>query len=85
MKCISCGLRNVEEARFCGHCGTNLQQRVQTSMGEDESSGLVEKKDHDWVTNLADQIIFCFRCGLRNCDVARFCGQCGVNLKHGLP
>ncbi|MBT3555914.1 MAG: hypothetical protein HN926_10290 [Chloroflexi bacterium] len=85
MECISCGLHNVEDARFCGHCGINIWQRAQTLIGQADSSELDDQKSHDGLKNLVAQIMFCFSCGLRNCDDARFCGQCGVNLKLGLP
>ena len=32
MDCISCGLRNLEYARYCGRCGINLQQRLLTAV-----------------------------------------------------
>jgi ribosomal protein L40E len=85
MECISCGLRNVEDARFCGHCGINIWQRAQTLIGQDDSAELDDQKGHDGLKKLVAQIMFCFSCGLRSCDDARFCGQCGVNLKLGLP
>jgi hypothetical protein len=85
MECISCGLRNVEDARFCGHCGINIWQRAQTLIAQDDSAELDDQKGHDGLKNLIAQITFCFSCGLRCCDDARFCGQCGVNLKLGLP
>ena len=85
MECISCGLHNVEDARFCGHCGINIRQRGQTPTDQDDSAELGDQKDYGGMKNLETRIIFCFKCGLRNCEDARFCGQCGVNLKHGLP
>ena len=85
MECISCGLHNVEDARFCGHCGINIRQRGQTPTDQDDSAELGDQKGYGGTKNLGTQIIFCFKCGLRNCEDARFCGQCGVNLKHGLP